>query len=95
VAACPPLNPAQEYVFSSWGLISGTIIEVQTFQYISVGYPMLGIAVCSGIAAAMNVVTSMIIAEGIFDATMVNEDLAICGVLLVIAGLAGVVAVGK
>jgi hypothetical protein len=56
---------------------------------LNMSFPLLGIAVASGIATARNIASSLLVAAGIFHDEIKNIGLTILGVLFTACGLAG------
>lgn len=77
----------ETYSFTAWGLVSGALFVVSMALNIVVSFPVLGIAVGSGIASSMAVLTALVWSADVFDASMRSTALTIVGVCVVVIGL--------
>ena len=84
----------KDFVFTPWGLVSGIIVEAAMYLNLTIGFPVLGIAVCSGIAAATNIASSLFVSVVVLGEEVENLALTITGILLAIIGLSGLTYTG-
>ena len=83
------------YSFTSWGLLGGFLFNCSMTLNMAVSFPTLGIAVGSGIASSVAVLTSFIWSAAIFDQDLRSVGLACVGVVVVIIGLNTIIFTGR
>lgn len=77
----------EAYSFTAWGIISGALFVASMALNIAVSFPLLGIAVGSGIASSVAVLTALVWSADIFDESMRSAALTDVGVVVVVIGL--------
>lgn len=83
------------FTFTSWGILSALLFEGSLVFNLSLSFPTLGIAVGSGLASSVAVVTSLIWSAGILDQSMRSVGVTALGCVLVVLGLNLLVYTGR
>jgi len=83
------------YSFTSWGLLGGFLFDCSMILNMAVSFPTLGVAVGSGIASSVVVLTSFIWSAAVFDQDLRSVSMACFGVVIVIIGLNTIIFTGR
>jgi len=89
------LLPDAGFTFTPWGLLAGALFDTSMMLNIAVSFPVLGIAVGSGISSCVVCLTSLFWSAAVFKQSMRSIALASVGVVVVIVGLASIILTGR
>lgn len=83
------------YHFTPWGIVAGALYDGSMCLNMGVSFPVLGIAIGSGIASSFAVITSFVWSAGIFQQDMRSVSIAFGGVAIVVIGLNIIILTGR